>query len=132
LAAANPPAAKPQPPEPAPAAPAPGGEERLAALQLEVEARVAETRWLRDQFRERLREAEAETEALRQRLEANGPAPAAQRAGDDEDLAAAHREVQRLQSEMVNLSNANERYLARIYELKKALEDRGDFETFGG
>lgn len=124
--------ARPEPTGVAEGEPAPDSDARVAALQLEVEARVAETRWLRDQFRERLREAEAETEALRQRLESAGPAPAARRPGDDEDLAAAHREIQRLQSEMVNLSNANERYLARIYELKKALEDRGDFETFGG
>jgi hypothetical protein len=114
------------------AEPSASEDERLATLQLEVEARVAETRWLRDQYRERLRESEAETEALRQRLQQTGAAPAAGRAGDDEELAAAHGEIQRLQSEMVNLSNANERYLARIYELKKALEDRGDFEPFGG
>lgn len=108
-----------------------GADERVAALQLEVEARVAEARWLRDQYRERLREAETETEALRHRLaeaERQGPG---RRPADDDELVAAHSEIQRLQSEMVNLSNANERYLARIYELKKALEDRGDSEPFG-
>lgn len=105
-------------------------DERIVALQLEVEARVAETRWLRDQYRERLSEAEAEVEALRRRLQSGAPVPAGR--ADEDELAAAHGEIQRLQSEMVNLSNANERYLARIYELKKALEDRGDFEPFGG
>jgi hypothetical protein len=107
-------------------------DDKLAALQIEVEARVAEARWLRDQFRERLREAEVETEVLRHRLaEAESAASGSRPASDDDELAAAHSEIQRLQSEMVNLSNANERYLARIYELKKALEDRGDFEPFG-
>jgi hypothetical protein len=107
-------------------------DEKVAALQLEVEARVAEARWLRDQYRERLREAEGETEALRHRLsDAEKTVSGRRPAADDDELAAAHSEIQRLQSEMVNLSNANERYLARIYELKKALEDRGDFEPFG-
>jgi hypothetical protein len=118
-----------------PAAPrtqAQGSEERVAALQLEVEARVAEARWLRDQYRERLREAEGESESLRQQLAEAEKGGAGRRPADDDELAAAHSEIQRLQSEMVNLSNANERYLARIYELKKALEDRGDFEPFGG
>jgi hypothetical protein len=117
----------------APRVEAPVGDDKLAALQMEVEARVAEARWLRDQFRERLREAEGETEALRHRLaEAEGSATGRRPADDDDELAAAHSEIQRLQAEMVNLSNANERYLARIYELKKALEDRGDFGPFGG
>lgn len=117
----------------APRVEAPAPDDRVAALQMEVEARVAEARWLRDQFRERLREAEGEAEALRHRLaETEGSGSGRRPAADDDELAAAHGEIQRLQSEMVNLSNANERYLARIYELKKALEDRGDFEPFGG
>jgi len=33
---------------------------------------------------------------------------------------------------MINLNNANERYLARIYELKKALEDRGLMSRVSG
>jgi hypothetical protein len=114
-----------------PRAAAEAGDERIHALQLEVEARVAEARWLRDQYRERLREAEGEAEALRQRLAEAETTARGRRPSDDDELAAAHAEIQRLQSEMVNLSNANERYLARIYELKKALEDRGDFEPFG-
>jgi hypothetical protein len=108
---------------------------RIAGLELELEARVAETRWLHEHYKARLDEAEGEAEALRAQIAGRAPgeggetAPAA---GQDEELAAAHAELRRLQSEMINLNNANERYLARIYELKKALEDRGAMSRVGG
>lgn len=99
---------------------------RLADLELELESRAAETRWLHEQYRERFAEMEAEASALRARMGSTDLAGAAPHATEDE-LAAAHAEIQRLSSEMRNLNNANERYLARIYELKKALEERGGF-----
>jgi hypothetical protein len=103
-----------------PAAPAPSQpvDERIAALQMELDAQRAETQWLHEQYGQRLREAETEMEGLRNSAGAEGGA-------SESDLAAARAEIQRLQNEMNHLNNANERYLARIYELKKALEDRG-------
>ncbi|HEX8232973.1 MAG TPA: hypothetical protein VF559_06490 [Caulobacteraceae bacterium] len=108
-------------------APEKPGDERTPALELELEleARSAEIRWLHDQYRERLAEVEAESAALRTRLAAAEVAPVGGPAASEEELAAAHAEIQRLTAEMRNLNNANERYLARIYELKKALEERG-------
>jgi hypothetical protein len=99
---------------------------RAAALELELEARLAEIRWLHEHYKTRLDEADTEAAALRAQLAGRGEGPATLAAGgQDDELAAAHAELRRLQSEMINLNNANERYLARIYELKKALEDRG-------
>jgi hypothetical protein len=107
-------------------------EGRAAALELELEARIAEIRWLHEHYRARLDEADAESEALRAQIGAGGEGPVTlAAAGQDDELAAAHAELRRLQSEMINLNNANERYLARIYELKKALEDRGLMSRVG-
>lgn len=100
-------------------------DERLPALELELEARSAEIRWLHEQYRERLAEMEAESAALRTRLAAAEVMQVGSPAASEEELAAAHSEIQRLSIEMRNLNNANERYLARIYELKKAVEERG-------
>jgi len=109
------------------------GDGRAAALELELEARIAEIRWLHEHYRSRLDEADAEAEALRAQIAAGGEGPATLAAGgQDDELAAAHAELRRLQSEMINLNNANERYLARIYELKKALEDRGLMSRVSG
>ena len=97
--------------------------EDLTALRTELQAREAETRWLHEQYRARLNEAEAEIDALRLRLSEGGDSPEGA-AADAGELSSAQAEIQRLQSEMINLNNANERYLARIYELRKALEDQ--------
>jgi len=99
-------------------------DERVPVLEQELEARSAEIRWLHDQYRERLSELEAESSAMRTRLAAAEVAQTVHPASEEE-FAAAHAEIQRLTAEMRNLNNANERYLARIYELKKALEERG-------
>jgi hypothetical protein len=119
---------------PAPLETAPSGDGRITALELELEARVAETRWLHDHYKGRLEEVEAEVAVLRAQLAARGTGAEAVLApgSQDEELAAAHAELRRLQSEMINLNNANERYLARIYELKKSLEDRGAMSRVGG
>lgn len=97
--------------------------EDVIALRTELQAREAETRWLHEQYRARLNEAEAEIDALRLRLSEGSDSPDGG-AADAGELSAAQAEIQRLQSEMINLNNANERYLARIYELRKALEDQ--------
>jgi hypothetical protein len=109
-------------PEPVP------DDDRIGALEAELDARAAETRWLHEQYRERLSEAEAEAAALRARLSGLDATPVtAVSHVTEEELAAAQAEIQQLKAEMRNLSNANERYLARIYELKKALEERGGY-----
>ncbi|MGZ8370502.1 MAG: hypothetical protein ACXWVH_05555, partial [Caulobacteraceae bacterium] len=102
-----------------------GGGGHIAELQRELDARTAEIRWLQEQHALQLREAEEENELLREAsahlMNGHAAAPA-----DAEEITAARAEIERLQNEMANLNNANERYLARIYELKRALQDRGE------
>lgn len=134
--------ATPQPDSAPPSRPA--GEQN-DALELELQSRMAEIRWLHDRHAAEISEAQQEIELLRRQVaggaaeggnggqgEDDGSAPATAPSGaDSAQLAVAQAEVARLQAEMVTLTNANERYLARIYELKKALEDHGAFERVG-
>jgi len=100
------------------------------ALELEVQARRAEARWLHAHYGERLRELVAEVAALAARADAAEQRPAApggggrveNRAEADGLIAALNGEVERLKGELERQKAANERYLARIYELKRAAQ----------
>ena len=81
-----------------------------------LEARRAEIRWLTQQHGERMRALLQDNEALRQRIKTL--VVAAEAAEAIAGQTGGIRETQVLKAEITHLTAANERYLARIYELK--------------